>query len=330
MSIRPFLSSTMAVLLTAVVALSVPLSTHAADWPTQPIKLLVGFSAGSTPDLVARTLSKKMAEALGQPVVVVNKPGASGNIAAAAVANASDEYTLGIVINGNLTSSPILYSDVSYDPIKDFSYLSLLTTAPLVLVAQTSLPGGAAFFEEGKKQGDAWNYGSVGIGSTSHLGVEVIKSKVPGFDPRMIPFSGGSPAILTAIIGGRIQMGLLAPGTAMQQVKADNVQAIGVTSLAESKLAPGVPPLSKVLGTQLNLEVWCALVGPATLPKAVQSRITKLVNDILADPEIQAKLLAQGWQAVGTTSAEMKQRVKDETKVIGDIIRAQDISVGGN
>jgi tripartite-type tricarboxylate transporter receptor subunit TctC len=119
-----------------------PLAAHAqnAAWPTKPIRLLVGFPGGSTPDIAARTIAEPLGKALGQPVVVDNKAGASGNIAADQVAKATDDHTLGVVINGNLTSSKMLYPKLPYDPAKDFTYLSLMATAPLVLVAQNNLP----------------------------------------------------------------------------------------------------------------------------------------------------------------------------------------------
>src|SRR5918993_3119212 len=139
-------------------AAALPLAAQAQNnaWPTKPIRLLVGFPGGSTPDIAARTIAEPLAKALGQPVVVDNKPGASGNIAADQVAKASDDHTLGIVINGNLTSSKMLYSRLPYDPGKDFSYLSLIATAPLVLVSQPSLPAGAAFFDAARKSGEGW------------------------------------------------------------------------------------------------------------------------------------------------------------------------------
>jgi tripartite-type tricarboxylate transporter receptor subunit TctC len=158
-----------------------------AAWPTKPIRLLVGFPGGSTPDIAARTIAEPLSKALGQPIVVDNKAGASGNIAADQVAKATDDHTLGIVINGNLTSSKMLYPKLPYDPVKDFTYLSLIATAPLVLVAQNNLPSGTAFFDAARKAGDKWNYGSVGIGSVGHLGMELLKSRVPASSPSTCP-----------------------------------------------------------------------------------------------------------------------------------------------
>lgn len=313
-------------LVVAACALASPFGVQAQQaWPTQTVKLVVGFPGGSTPDLIARTIAEPLSKKLGQPVIIENKPGASGNIAANQVAKATDNHTLGIVINGNLTSSSLLYPSLPYDPMKDFSDISLLATAPLVLVAPASEPAGKAFFEEARKQGDRWNYGSVGVGSVSHLGMELLKSRVPGLEPMQIPYTGGNPAVVTALIGGQVQMALMPPGVAMPQVKAGKLRAIGVTSSEPSALVPGVPPLSQVGVSDFNLEVWDAMVGPASLPAAIQKKVSDDVIEILKTPEIREKLFAQGWTAVGTTPQEMKSRVAKEARLLGDIIRAQNI-----
>jgi len=309
----------------AAAAIAAPMTAFAKDWPTGPIKLVVGFPGGSTPDMVARTISAPLSKALGVPVIVENKSGASGNIAAEYVARATDGNTFGIVINGNLTSSQMLYPNLPYDPMKDFSFLSLLTTAPLVLVAPADEPSGAAFFDEARKEGDKWNYGSVGVGSVSHLGMELLKSDVPGLDPMQIPYNGGNPAVVTALIGGQVQMALMPPGTALPQVKAGKLKAIGVTSTEESPLAPGIPPLSKAGVKDFQLEVWTALVGPASLPADVQKKVSDVVIGALKDPAIDKKLVIQGWKAVGTTPQEMRVRVEKEAQLLGDIIRKQHI-----
>ncbi|MFN5776375.1 MAG: Bug family tripartite tricarboxylate transporter substrate binding protein [Burkholderiaceae bacterium] len=126
-------------------------------WPTKPVRLLVGFPAGSTPDSSARALADGLATVLGQSVIVENRPGAAGNLAADLVAKAQDDHTLGVVINGNLTSAKMLNPNLAYDPARDFSFLSLLTTAPLALVARADLPEGAAFFDAAVQHGDRGN-----------------------------------------------------------------------------------------------------------------------------------------------------------------------------
>ena len=317
---------TLAATALAATSLAAPLAARAQAWPAHPVKLVVGFPGGSTPDMVARAISEPLAQALGQPVIVENKPGASGNIAADYVAKATDGLTLGIVINGNLTSSKMLYSKLPYDPAKDFSYISLLTTAPLILVAPTSEPAGAAFFAEAKQQGDKWNYGSVGAGSVAHLGMELLKSKVPGLKPVHVPYNG-NPAVVTGLIGGQVQMALMPPGVAMPQVKGGKLRAIGVTTSGKSALVPELPPLSQEGVKDFNLEVWTALVGPASLPRAVQDRLATVVGQIMKTPEVRQRLFNAGWQAVGTSPEGLKRRVEQETALLGGIIRAQNIKL---
>ena len=291
-------------------------------WPTKPIRILVGFPGGSTPDMSARALAEPLSRALGQPVIVENKPGASGNIAADQVAKATDDHTLGVVINGNLTSAKLLNPKLPYDPAKDFSFLSLLTTAPLVLVAPTHLPDGAAFLDEARKNGDKWNYGSVGNGSVAHLGMEMLKTKA-GVNPLHVPYSG-NPAVVTAMLGGQIQMALVPPGVAMPQVRAGKLKAIGLTS-GRSTLVTEVAPLADAGLKDFNLEVWTALVGPAGLSKLAQARLAAEVPRILRDADTRQKLFNQGWQAVGTSPEGLKSRVKEEAAILGGIITSRGI-----
>ncbi len=297
-----------------------------STWPTRPVHLLVGFPGGSSPDLTARTLADALSKALGQPVIVDNKSGASGNIAADQVAKAVDDHTLGIVINGNLTSAKLLYPKLPYDPAKDFTPISLLTRAPMVLVAPAGQPQGAAFFAAARLGGKNWNYGSVGNGSVAHLGMELIKSHVPGLLPEHIPFSG-NPQVVTALLGGQIQMALMAPSVAMPQVRAGKLVAIGLTS-GRSALVPEVAPLSDSGEAGLknvDLEVWNALVGPANLSKAAQARLGFEVPRILRDPDVRQKLFSQGWQAVGTSPEGLSSRLRQETTLLGNIISTRGI-----
>jgi tripartite-type tricarboxylate transporter receptor subunit TctC len=315
--------------LAAATALTVSLPSLAlaqAAWPSKPLRLLVGFPAGSTPDISARTLAEPLSKALGQPVVVENKPGASGNLATDLVAKAADDHTLGVVINGNLTSAKMLYPQLPYDPAKDFAFLSLLTTAPLILVASADLPGGPEFFAAAQKAGDKWNYGSVGNGSVAHLGMELLKSRAPGLAPVHVPYQGNAP-VITAMLGGQIQLSLIPPGLAMPQVKAGKLRAIGVTSARISALVPEVPSLTDAGVRDFNLEVWTALIGPANLPKAAQDKLLVEVAKIYSDTEIQRKLLASGWQPVGSTAEGLRQRVRDEAALLGNIISARGIKL---
>ena len=311
--------------LAAATAMPLVASAQGASWPSKPIRLIVGFPGGSTPDIAARTIAEPLSRALGQPVVVDNKPGASGNIAADQVAKATDDHTIGIVINGNLTSSKMLYPKLPYDPGKDFTYLSLIATAPLVVVAPNGLPSGAAFFEAARKAGDSWNYGSVGTGSVAHLGMELLKSRVPGFNPVHVPYQG-NPQVVTAMLGGQVQLALIPPGVAMPQIRAGKLQAIGITS-GRSTLVPELAPLADAGVKDFSLEVWTALLGPANLSKTAQDRISKELAVIMKSPEVRQRLFDQGWQAVGTSPEGMRVRVDEEAKIMSRIIQTRGIKL---
>jgi tripartite-type tricarboxylate transporter receptor subunit TctC len=294
-----------------------------AAWPTRPIHILVGFPGGSTPDMAARTIAPPLSAALGRPVIVENRPGASGNVAADLVAKATDDHTLGVVINGNLTTSKLLNDRLPFDPATDFAYISLLTTAPLVLVASASQPGGEGFLAAARQAGDRWNYGSPGNGSVGHLGMELLKARAPGVAAVHVPYPG-NPQVAGALLSGEIHMALVPPGIAMPHVKAGRLQAVGVTS-GRSVLVPEVPPLAELGVRDFVLEVWTALVAPARLPKAAQERLASEIARIVREPDTRQKLFQQGWQAVGSAPQALATRVREETLAMKKIIAARNI-----
>lgn len=310
--------------LAATASVTAQAQTQAA-WPTKAVRILVGFPAGSTPDMAARSIAEPLSRVLGQPVIVDNRAGASGNIATDLVAKSNDDHTLGVVINGNLTSAKMLYPQLPYDPAKDFSYISLIATAPLVLVAPPSVPDGKAFFDAARQGGDKWNYGSVGVGSVGHLGVELLKSKVPGMEAVHVPFQG-NPAVLTGLLGGQIQMALVPPGLALAQVKAGRLKAIGLTS-GRSALAPEIAPLADAGLRDFQLEVWTALVGPSGLSKGAQARLAAAMGEVMRNEETRRQLFTQGWQAVGTSSDGLKRRVQEESGIMKSIISSRGIKL---
>jgi tripartite-type tricarboxylate transporter receptor subunit TctC len=331
MNPHPFLRRT--VLLSAALATAVLPLVRAASakpaatqpWPTHPVKILVGFPGGSTPDMAARVLAETLSKAWGQTVLVENKPGASGNLAADAVAKASDDHTLAVVINGNLTSAKLLNPKLPFDPATDLSLISLLATAPLVLVAPASAPEGAAFFAAARAGGDKWNYGSVGIGSVGHLGMEVIKGRGGNLQAQHIPYNG-NPAVVTALLGGQIQMALVPPGIALPQVRAGKLKAIGLTG-GRSTLAPDVGSLAALGVPAGELEVWVALVGPASLSKAALSRLAADVPSLLRAADNRQRLFSAGWQVQATAPEGLRERVKTEAVILGDIIKTRGIKL---
>lgn len=304
-----------------------PQASRAAPWPSQPLRLVVGFPAGSSPDITARTLAEPLAQLLGQPVVVDNKVGAGGNIGAAAVAHATDGHTLGLMINGNLTIAKILNPRTPYDPLKDLAPVSLVGTAPLVLAAPSQLPGSlSAFMQAAAQAGSSWNYASPGVGTVAHLGMEVIKART-GLKLEHVPYAG-NPQAITGMLGGQTHLALLPPGLAMPQVKSGKLHALGVTSPGRSVLVPEVPTLAEsgVKGLQdLQLEIWNAVAAPASMPRAHIERVARAVAEIVRRPEIRQRLFNQGWQAVGTAPEGLAHRIQTDTAQMAAVIRAQNI-----
>lgn len=295
-----------------------------APWPNRPLKLIVGFPAGSSPDLTARVLADPLAQALGQPVVVENRVGAGGNIGAAVVAHATDDHTIGLMINGNLTIAKILNPATTYDPLKELQPVSLIAVSPLVLaVPASTATSGAAFFEAARQSGDRWNYGTPGIGTVAHLGMELLKARA-GIAPMHVPYPG-NPQVITGLIGGQVQMALLPPGLAMSQVKGGKLKAIGVTSAGRSSVVPDVPSLSEAGVKDLNLEIWNAVAAPQSLPRAHVQRLSELLADIVRRPEVRERIAAQGWQVVGTAPEGLAHRIRTDTEAMAEVIRKNDI-----
>lgn len=320
-----FASLLIALQLTMAGAAAQSATGSAGAWPSQPVRLVVGFPAGSSPDLTARALAEPLARALGQPVLVDNRVGAAGNIAADHVARATDNHTLGLMINGNMTIARLLNPRLPYDPLTDLTPVSLIGVSPLVLCAPASAPGGNAdeFLAAARAGGSRWNYGTPGVGTVGHLGMELFKART-GTAAVHVPYPG-YPQVTAAMIAGDLQLSLLPPALANAQVKAGKLRAIGVTASTRSALVPEIPSLSEAGVKDFNLEIWNAVAAPNSLPKPVVARLSALVAEIVRSPEMRQKLLAQGWQVVGSTGDELAARVKLDTAQLGQIITSQGI-----
>ena len=297
----------------------------AAPWPTKPIKIMVGFPGGSTPDLVARTIAEPLSKALGQPVIVENRPGAGGNIATDLVAKSTDNHTIGVMINGNMTIAKLLNPATPFDPQKDLAPISLIGTAPLLLTAPASLPFNNAqeFFLAARNAGDKWSYGTPGIGTVGHIGMELLKTRT-GIEPVHVPYPG-NPQVIGALISGQIHLSLLPPGLAAAQIRAGKLKAVGVTSSGRSPLVPEYPSLGEGGVKDFQLEIWTAAAGPASLPQPIVSKLSTLISEIARSPEVRQKLFQQGWQVAGTSAEGLANRVKSDTAMLGGVITSRAI-----
>ncbi len=300
----------------------------ASGWPQKPIRIVVGFPAGTSPDLLARALAEPLAQALGQSVVVENRVGAAGAIGAEVLSKATDQHTLGVVGNAAVTSVPMIYRKLPYSP-KDLRGITVIGTSPMLIVAANSVTfnSPADFFAEARKAGTRWSYGSLGIGSSAHLGGELLKSRA-GFEAVHVPYNG-APAVINAMIGGDIQLATLPIGTALTQVQAGRIKAVALTSASRSILASNVPALPEAGINALNIEIWNALMAPASLPQPIFDKISAVAMQLLRAPELRQKLFQMGWKADGTTPEAMDNRIHEDTLLFRDIITSRKITVEG-
>ena len=302
-------------------------SKSSATWPTRPVRIIVGFPGGSSPDLTARAFAEPLSKALGQPVIVENKVGAAGNIAADYVAKATDDHTIGLMINGNMTIARLLNPRLPYDPLKDLTPVSLIGVSPLVLVAPANTAGATPkdVLAAARAAGNTWNYGTPGVGTVGHLGMELLKSKA-GIAPVHVPYPG-YPQVATALMAGDLQLSLLPPALAMTQIRAGKLRAIGITASVRSALVPDLPSLSEAGVKDFNLEIWNAVAAPNSMPKPVVAKLSALISEIARAPEMRQKMFQQGWSVVGTSAEGLANRVKADTALLGNIIASQAIKV---
>jgi len=298
----------------------------AIEWPTKPIRLLIGFPPGSVQDLSARSISEQLSKTLGQPVIVENKAGASGTIAADQVSKATDMHTFGVMNNSQLTIAKLLNPMAPYDPAVDLAPIALIGTTPMVMVVSNFAQGNTPqeWLTWLRNQGDKANYGSPGAGTPGHLGMELIKSRSGGLSVMHVPYPG-NPQIITAMLGGQLQAALLPPGLAMQQVKAGKMKVIGVTSEQRSMLAPELLTLREVGIMGADMELFTALAGPASLPAAVRDKLGAAVIDALKSGDTRQRLITVGWQPAPSTAEGLRTRMRADTRNLGGIIMLRGI-----
>ena len=312
--------------LAAAAALALP-GAWAQTWPSRSVSIIVPFPAGGTTDVLARALGQELSKTLGQPVVVENKPGAGATLGADYVAKAKDNHTIGLMINGNMTIAKLLNPKVPYDPIKDLAPISLIGVSPLVLTAPVGSAGATAqdFLVAARNGGDKWSYGSPGVGTVGHIGMELLKTKT-NINPLHVPYPG-YPQVANAMIAGELQLSMLPPALANAQIKAGKLRAIGVTSSGRSPLVPELPSLAEAGVQNFNLEIWNAIAAPKSLPQPIVAKLATAFSEIARSPEVRTKLFQQGWQVVGTSPEGLANRIKSDTNMLGGVIAMRGIKV---
>jgi tripartite-type tricarboxylate transporter receptor subunit TctC len=299
----------------------------AQDWPAKPVKIMVPFGPGSTPDVVARLIADHLQKSLGQPFVIENKPGASGNTGTDAVAKAApDGYTIGVSIGGPLAINTLLFSKLPYDPKTDIAPITQLITQPSALAVNSSVKVNnvGELLALLKREPGKFNFGSIGNGSLSHLAMEAIALQ-SGTKLVHIPYPA-SPAAVTAIIRGDAQMGCL-PAIAVTPHQASG--ALKILAVSTAKRSPYLPqiPTLKEAGIDVDADAWMGMIAPAHTPEAIVARIRGAVVEALGTAAIREKLAAQLMEPVGNSPAEFRARIDSEIVRWGPVIKAADIKV---
>lgn len=316
--------------LTAVVAgaFVAPAAYAQSDWPNRPIKMIVPFPAGSSPDTLARMIAQPLGKALGQAIVVDNKPGAGGNIGTGAVAHAQpDGYTILYTINGPLVTAPALYTKLPYDPVKDLAPVTLVATSPNVLVVDPALKVDSVSALEAlvKKEPGKLNYGSVGAGSSAHLAMELFKGR-QGLDILHVPYAG-FPQVITAMLGNQVQAAFMVPAIAMPQVRDGRIKALAVTSLQRSPSLPDLPTMAEQGAPGFESISWNAVLVPAGTPQPLVDRLNTELVKIIRSDEAKTLFTAQYFTPVGSTPAELSALIKKETQVLGGVIKRLNLTL---
>lgn len=291
-----------------------------AAWPTKPVRILVGFPAGASPDLAARAIAEPLARILRQPVTVENKPGSSGNLVADQVAKATDDHTIGALINGNLTIAKLLNPAIPFDPEKDFAPVGMVGTAPLVLAVSGNAPGKtpAELLLWARNLGTGGKYGTPGVGTVGHLGMELLKSRA-AITAQHKPYTG-NPQVIAGLLGGEIQLALLPPGLALPHLASGKLKAIGVTSPERSPLASELPTIRDADVRGADLEIWTALAAPAGMNKNAVAKLNAALVEVTSMPDVAQALLKTGWQAQPGTPEALARRMRADTARLGGVI----------
>jgi len=295
-----------------------------AAYPDKPIKLVVAVAPGGASDLTGRTLAQKMGELLGQPVVVENKPGANGAIGADTVAKAApDGYTILLTDRGSLTVNPALYAKLSYDPLKDFSYIGIATDGPYVLVANPKLNVTtlAELVALAKAKPGTLYYSSFGIGSMAQLNLEALNQKM-GIDLTHVPYKGASPAA-QAVVAGEVGVTIAAVPAVQGFIKDGRLRALAVGSEKRFSVLPDVPTMTEAgASNDILLPTYFALLAPPKTSPAIIAKLNDAMKTALADPVVAERLAAAGLVSVGSTPEAMAASIKQDLPRFSALVKS--------
>jgi len=298
----------------AVLFLAPPGPAAAQTYPTKPIRFVLPFSAGGAADVLARPIAQRLSETFKQPVVSDNRPGAGGNLAMELVAGAPpDGYTIILATMTQMAISVTLYAGrLRHDPVKDFTPITMVGKAPLILAVNASLP--AKNLKElialAKSRPGTFNYGTAGIGTSTHLVGEMLKAE-GGFDITHVPFSGGGAA-MSAVLANQIEIVSTPLSTVAPLIKAGRLRGIAITTLKRSPILPDVPTIAESGFPRFDASVWYCIVAPAGMPQRIVDTLHAALVGVLKAPDLRARLTDAGFEVESSTPAELAAFVKTE------------------
>jgi tripartite-type tricarboxylate transporter receptor subunit TctC len=298
------------------------------NWPTRPIKLLVPYGPGSSPDVIARIISEKLATRLGQPVIIENRVGAGGNTGTGAVAKAAgDGYTFLISTNGPLVYNTVLYKKLNYDPFTELRPVVLAGGQSNVCAVRsdTGINTLTDLVNAMRSKPGQFNFSSTGIGSLSQLGVELLKVKTDTFAVH-IPYPS-SPLAIMAILQGDVQFACVPAVAVLPQVKAGKMRALAVSTAKRSQFLPEVPTMREAGFAGIENVAWMAVMAPASTPSDIVQRVNQEINAILAMPDVKEKLYGQYMEPIGGTESELKSFMLQELRVMSPVIKRTGVTI---
>ena len=284
----------------------------AQSWPTKPVRMIIAFPPGGPTDLVSRVLAQKLSEQLGQQVIVDNKPGAGGNIAAELAARAApDGYTI-FYNTSAIVIGPALYGKVNYDTLKDFTPVLLTASVPMVLVVNPQLPARSVkeFVDLAKTRSGALNYSSSGTGTITHLASAMMSTQT-GIQTQHIPYKGSAPGLVD-LASGQTQFMIDTINTVLPYVRDNRLRGLAVTSAKRSPLLPDLPTLAEAGISGFEAAAWQGIVVPTGTPNEIVQKLNAEVNKALTHPDIRSRLAAQGADILGGTPAEYAAYLRSE------------------
>ena len=299
-----------------------------ANYPEQPIKIVIGFPPGVAPDVTSRLLGDKLTEAWGKPVVVENLTGASGNIAVERVAKAApDGHTLLMGGNASLVINPNLFAKLPYDPVKDFAYITQVFIVPNILVVRNDVPAKsiAELIALAKAQPGYLVAGHAGVGTSQHLGGELFKV-MAGVEIQQVPYRG-TPAVLPDLLAGRLNIFFGNITNLLPLIREGKLRAFAITSRKRSPQIPELPTMEELGFPGFDATAWFGLMAPAGTPQSIIDKLHKETVRVLALPDVKAKLEGLGVQLVGNTPAEFMSLIKTETPHWGKVLKQAGIKL---